>query len=392
VAFGSGGEDPRQHQRQPPVEYADFGGRRRFSERLGRRVPQRLRRPWLPALLLSCLVVAAVVVALQEAATGRGHRTELAPPISVISLGHPLLGIRNGWQLFGLEQASVVQVQLAQGRVITKALPPPIGEGPVSFIVGPHAVIVRPLDNVPGYLVPDSGLARPLTGILAGAGMLLPGPTASQEWDTAGSGDSLVLVGADGQATATRITLPNPDWPSQSAMSDGRGDVLIASDSGSQYDATPHSLRRIDILLSAVGPSEWLGMACVPGPCRNVVLNPLTGRQRALPGPPVHLLTWPWPAYPGTVAPDGRTAAVVADRGNGQVALEEMSLTTGVVTRLPVPVTEFTSSETMAWSPDSRWLFVVAANGRVLAVSTSTHRVQSLGVTLTRFSQLALRP
>jgi hypothetical protein len=83
---------------------------------------------------------------------------------------------------------------------------------------------------------------------------------------------------------------------------------------------------------------------------------------------------------------------VVADRGNGQVALEEMSLTTGVVTRLPVPVTEFTSSETMAWSPDSRWLFVVAANGKVLAVSTSTHRVQSLGVTLTRFSQLALRP
>ena len=343
-------------------------------------------------MLLSCLVVAAVVVALVQAGHARGHRAELAPPISVISLGHSLLGIRNGWQLFGLEQASVVQVQLAQGRVITKALPPPLGAGPVSFIVGPHAVIVRPLDNVPGYLVPDAGLAQPLTGILARAGMLLPGPTPSQEWDTAGSGHSLVLVGADGRATATRITLPNSNWPSQSAMADGRGDVLVASNSGSQYDATPHTLRRIDILLSAVGPSEWLGMACVPGRCRNVALNPVTGRQRALPGPAVHLLTWPWPAYPGTVAPDGKTAAVVADRGNGQVALEEISLSTGAVTRLPVPVTEYTSSQTMAWSPDSRWLFVVAANGKVLAVSTSTHRVQSLGVTLTRFSQLALRP
>jgi hypothetical protein len=343
-------------------------------------------------LLLSCLVVAAVVVAFQEAAHGRGHRAELAPPVSVVSLGHPLLGIREGWQLFGLEQSSVVQVQLAQGRVITKALPPPLGSGPVSFIVGPHAVIVRPLDDVRGYLVPDGGLAQPLTGILAGGGLLLPGPNPSQEWDSTGSGSSLVLVGADGQATATRITLPNPSWPSQSAMADGRGDVLVASNSGSQYDATPHSLRRIDILLSAVGPSQWLGMACVPGQCRNVVLDPVTGRQRALPGPAVHLLTWPWPAYPGTVAPDGKTAAVVADHGNGQVGLEEISLTTGVVTRLPVPVTEYTSSQTMAWSPDSRWLFVVAANGKVLAVSTSTHRVQSLGVTLTRFSQLALRP
>jgi hypothetical protein len=380
VAFGSGG-DPQQHPRQPPVEYVEFGGRRHRSWR------------WLSGLLLACLVIAALVVGLEQSGHGRGHHSPAQlPPISVLSLGHPVLGIRQGWQLFGLDQMAVVQIQLARGRVITKALPPAVGTGPVSFIVGPNAAIVRPLDNAPGYLVPDDGSVRPLTGLLASGGVLLPGPTPTQEWDTAGRADSLVLVGANGRATGTRITLPNPGWPSQSAMSDGRGNILIASDSGSQYDATAHSLRRIDILLSAVGPSEWLGMTCVPGHCRNVVLDPATGSKRTLPGPPVHLLTWPWPAYPGTVAPDGRTAAMVADRGNGRVGLEEIDLTTGTVTRLPIPVTEYTSSQTMAWSPDSRWLFVVEANGNVVAVSTSTHRVQSLGIRLTRFSQLVLRP
>ncbi len=233
----------------------------------------------------------------------------------------------------------------------------------MSFVVGPDAAIVRPLDNVPGYYIRDGDPAQPLTGILAKGGLLLPGPTSAQAWDSAGSANSLVLVGTDGQPTSTRITLPNPGWPSQSAMSDGRGDVLVASDSGSQYDAGPHFLRLVGVLLSAVGPTRWLAMDCPSGHCRNVVFNPKTGTERTLPGPPVHLLTWPWPAYPGSVAPDGQTAAVVADSGNGHVVLEELNLTTGTVTRLAVPVSENTSSQTMAWSPDSKWLFVAAANG-----------------------------
>ncbi len=372
MAFGSGdGGD----QQRGPVEYVEFGSRRRWT------------RGGLSWLLLACLIIAAVVIAIRHA--GRSGPPK-PPPVTVTFVRHPLLGISAGWDLFGLDKAGVVAIQFARGRITRTLLPPPEGSGPVSFIVGPHTAIVRPLDNVPGYLVPDGQPAKRLTGILAGGGLLLPGPAAGQEWDTAASPDSLVLVGPSGHATTTRITLPNPGWPSQSAMADGRGDVLVASDSGSQYDAGPHFLRQIGVLLSAVGPTDWLGMNCPSGRCKNVVLNPETGVQRTLPGPPVHLLTWPWPAYPGSVAPDGQTAAIVADSGNGRVVLEEISLATGAVTHLAVPITEDTSSQTMAWSPDSQWLFVAASDGLLLAISTRTHRIESLGVS-GAFTQLAMR-
>jgi hypothetical protein len=362
--------------RPQPVEYVDFGSPRR---------PGRRRVYWL---VLACLLVGAAVIAVRH--PGRARRP-VRPPVTVSDFGHPLLGIRQGWELFGLDSRTVVAIQLARGRVVRTALPPPIGDGPVSFVVGPRSAIVRPLDNAPGYLVPAGQPAQPLTGILARGSLLLPGPRAGQEWDNAGGSNSLVLVGADGRATHTRINLPNPGWPSQSAMADGRGDILVASDSGSQYDAGPHWLHPISALLSAVGPTRWLGMTCDSGNCRNVVLNPVTGSQRKLPGPALHLLTWPWPAFPGAVAPDGLAAAIVADHGNGQVALELINMVTGAVKPIPVPINQNTSSQTMAWSPDSKWLFVLNATGKLLAVNMLTGKVQSPGIPLPRLSQLTIR-
>jgi hypothetical protein len=367
---------PGQPQQQT-VEYADFGSPRR---------PGRRRLYWL---LLACLVIAATVVAVRHSGrTGRPVR----PPVSVTDFGRQLVGVAHGWELFGLAADSVVVIKLGQDRVIQTALPPALGSGPVSFIVGPRSAIVRPLDDVPGYLVPDSQPAQPLTGILARGGQLLPGPRPGEEWDTAGGSNSLVLIGANGRPTSTRITLPNRNWPSESAMSDGRGDVLIASDSsGTQYDAGPHWLRPVKVLLTAVGPTRWLGMTCHSGKCQNVVLNPVTGSQHKLPGAPLHLLTWPWPAFPGSVAPDGLTAAIVVDKGNGQVALEQISLVSGAVRPIAVPVNQNASSQTMAWSPNSQWLFVLAASGKVLAVNSRTGKVLSLRIPLPRLSQLTLR-
>jgi len=361
---------------QHPVEYVDFGS------------PRRPGRPRLYWLVLACLLVAATVIAVRH--SGR-TRPPARVPVAVTVFGHSLLGVRQGWELFGLDADSVVAIQLARGRVVKTALPPPVGSGPVSFIVGPRSAIVRPLDNAPGYLVPDSQPAQPLTGILARGGLLLPGPRPGQEWDTVGDSNSLVLVGSDGHTTSTRVKLPNPGWPSQAAMPDGRGEILVTSNSGSQYDAGPHRLRPIAALLSAVGPTRWLGMACDSGKCRNVVLDPVTGSQRRLPGPPLHQLTWPWPAFPGAVAPDGLSAAIVADHGSGQVELEQISLVSGAVKPIAVPINESASSQTMAWSPDSQWLFVLSASGRLLAVNARTGKVQSLGIPLPDFTQLTIR-
>jgi hypothetical protein len=368
---------PGGHPQQQPVEYVDFGSPRR---------PGRRRLYWL---LLACLLIAATVVAVRNSATT--HRPSQLP-VTITEVGHPLLGVRQPWELFGLGADSVVAIQLARGRVIRTALPPPEGSGPVSFIVGPRSAIVRPLDSVPGYLVPGSQPAQPLTGILARAGLLLPGPRPGQEWDTASGGNSLVLVGANGRPTRTRITLPMQGWPSESAMPDGRGYVLVASHSGNQYDAGPHWLRSVTTLMSAVGPTRWLGMTCDSGSCQNIVFNPATGSQRTLPGAPLPLLTWPWPAaFPGSVAPDGLTAAVVVGGGNGRVALEQISLVSGAVRPIAVPVNENSSSQMMAWSPNSQWLFVLAATGKLLAVNIRTGKVQSLGIPLPRLSQLTIR-
>ena len=374
---------PGNGARQQPVEYVDFGR------------PRRPGNPRLYWLLLACLLVAALVVAVRQ--SGRPGRP--APPPVAVTQIHPLLGISGSWQLIGLDSTGVVTIDFAQRQIIQTALPPPEGSGPVSFIVGPNSAIVRPLDDVPGYLVPDGQPPQRLTGILAHGGLLLPGPRPGQEWDTYGGGaNSLVLIGANGRPTSTRITLPNRGWPAESAMADGRGDVLVANVSGNRYDAGPHWLHRVTALLSAVGPSRWLGMTCKPdGSCQDVVLNPATGSQRTLPGPPLQLLSWPWPAYPGSVAPNGRIAAVVIDSGSAssdgdsQVRLEQISLATGAVRPIPVPVSQTASSQTMAWSPDSQWLFVLAATGKLLAVSMRTGKVQSLGVQLPGLSQLAIR-
>lgn len=80
---------------------------------------------------------------------------------------------------------------------------------------------------------------------------------------------------------------------------------------------------------------------------------------------------------------------VVASGDN--VALDFIDLSSGAASRIPVPVNQDSSSQTLVWSPDSQWLFVVSANGRLLAVSARSHRVESLGVPLPHFSQLAIR-
>jgi hypothetical protein len=385
VTFGSGDSDSRQHDR---VEYVEFGR------------PRERGPGWLTRLVLICLVIVAVVAVVgrsfhRHGTVAQPPQPRPLPPVRVVDVGHRLLGVTAGWELFGLDQTDVIAIQFAHGRIIRTALPPPVGSGPVSFLVGPRAAIIRPLDNAPGYLVPYGDQARPLTGTLAAGDLLLPGPRPSQEWVIGGSSgsSSLSLVTAFGRATSVHITLPASAWAVQSAMSDGRGGVLVSSiATGAQYDATPGTLRRVGAILAAVGPERWLGVRCGSARCRNVVINPATGAHRVLPGPALQLFTWPWPFEPGAVAPNGSAAAVVVRGGGDSVALDLVNLTSGATSRIPVPVNQNSSSQTLVWSPDSQWLFVLSADGKLLAVNARSHRVQSLGVSLPRFTQLAVSP
>jgi hypothetical protein len=252
---------------------------------------------------------------------------------------------------------------------------------------------------VPGYVVPDGKPARLLSGALAHAGILLPGPTSTQQWL---AGDYLSLVGPGGKAEPAHFGPAVPAEPQQNVVPDGRGDLVLVTTSGSVYDAGPGVLRPVNAMLLAVGSRNWLGVICTDGSCRNAVISVATGASRALPGTAVPTSSWQletlpggpwqWQPLPGLTAPDGSTAAlIVPGQGADQASLELVSLSSGAAVRVPVQVGNGSSSESMAWSPDSRWLFVITASGQLAAVKPGTGQVYELGLGLSGLSQIVIR-
>jgi len=68
-----------------------------------------------------------------------------------------------------------------------------------------------------------------------------------------------------------------------------------------------------------------------------------------------------------------------------------VDLTSGADRRLDVAVDVAWETDTIAWSPDGRWLFVVSNNGTVVPVEAATAQVYDLGVALPPITQLATR-
>ena len=99
----------------------------------------------------------------------------------------------------------------------------------------------------------------------------------------------------------------------------------------------------------------------------------------------------------GVISPDGATAAVLV--GSPQARIEIISLATGAAHALPLRIDLSEAGtgwawESMAWSPDSRWLFA-AAGGGLYAVSQRTGQVinlsHTLGPALPQLLQLSIR-
>ena len=66
------------------------------------------------------------------------------PPVVVTEMGHPLLGVTGGWELFGLGDEVVVRIQLALGRITRTAVAAVQSSGPVSFVAGADRAIIAP--------------------------------------------------------------------------------------------------------------------------------------------------------------------------------------------------------------------------------------------------------
>jgi hypothetical protein len=393
---------PLPGQPGPRREVLEFG-----SGRPGRR--------WVSRAVLACLVIAAAVTVVVRAG---GHQPRPAraaapppPPVRVTLAGHRLLGVTAGWELFARGPDDLLRIQLARGRITRTYVPSLDSASPdVSFVIGPREAVIRPADLVPGYIVPDGQQARLLTGPLAAGGPLVPGPAGPRAaWVTTGppTSPALSLVTLTGHRTGPVIRFPpgGPQVPAN-AVPDGRGDVLVSIGTFEVYDAGPGFDRPVPGTVIAVGPARWLVVACDPQyrHCRDEVISTAGGPPLIVPGPPTAQPFYggfSWPPT-GVISPDGRTAAVAQSvRDGAGLTVHLISLRTGVTRDLgvplgipgsDVPLAADLNAQSMAWSPDGRWLFVAARGGKLIAISTRTGRPQPLGVTLPPVDQLAIRP
>ncbi len=312
--------------------------------------------------------------------------TTVAPVVT--NVGRRLLGVTAGWELFGRGLDDVVRIQLAKGRIIRTAVPPLLSSGPVSFVVGPHRVLVNPLDLVPGYVVPDGRPARRLTGVLNRGGVVLPGPMPDEVWVQSGAGTqgTMTLVGLDGVRTSTTIRLPRDSALFPSA--DGAGYVIVTG-TGGVYDARPGGFTRITTgTVLAVGPTRWLTLECNGvHHCANVVIDRVGGTRHTLPGPAADAH-----AVEGVISPDGSTAAVIDLESAGRPELYLRDLRTGRQHRVSVRIDDMAlDGSNVAWSPDSRWLFVTSVGGRLGAVDARTRQVHTFGASLGPILALGIR-
>lgn len=309
------------------------------------------------------------------------------PPVVVSEVGHPLRWGAADWELFGRGAGVVVRIEPALGRVTRTVVPGLLSSGPVSFLATADGVLVRPLDRVPGYAIPDGRPARSLGGLLIGGGPLYPGPRPGQVWVPVDGGSPLrmVLAEVDGRPTGTRVDIPvNNAGP---VRPDGAGYLLVTG-TGGVYDARPSGLRRITTgALLAVGPTRWLTVDCDDRDrCVLVVTDRVSGAR--------HVLA-PSTSDPnvlsGVISPDGKTAAVLRNAPAGP-SLDLINLLTGAERPLPVHADQDGFNDgTLVWSPDSRTLFTVDAGGALLTVDAQTHRVRTVALQLPPLTQLAAR-
>jgi len=366
--------------------------------------PARVRpRRWLWPLLAAALVGGVVVQANRHPSapaaapsTRSSAFSEVAPapktsePVTVTQLGQSILGATGGWTLFGRGPGVLVRIVPATGQIDSTVVPSLQSGGPVSFVPAAGEAIIRSIDFVPGYVVPDGQPARRLPAGFGSGGPIFPGPDAGHLWVDSGDNEHpiLALTALDGSATGTVLRL-QAGHSSLEAVGDGAGYLLLTSSDG-VYRVQPGRVRRISSgSLVATGPTGWLVAECDQQQhCRQVLIDRSTGRRRILgPETPNGGSRAPW----GAISPDGRTAAVFDVGSDGYNTIELLDLRTGSLLATRLDLEETVNDGTIVWSPDSRWLFAVDRAGGVIAYAPGTGQIQSMPGPLPPLTQLAVR-
>ena len=187
-----------------------------------------------------------------------------------------------GWELFGRGPGVVVRIQFAGGRITRTAYPALLSGGPVTFVTDAEGALVRPIDLVPGYLIPDAKPAREAPGAVGAGGPAFPGPDPRHLWVPDGASDGrMVLVGTDGRRAGPSIGAPPQGSPVNTlllAIPDQAGYLLFPG-TGGAYDARPGGTSRVTTgTVLAAGPTRWLTAECSGrARCQPTVINRSTG-------------------------------------------------------------------------------------------------------------------
>jgi WD40-like Beta Propeller Repeat len=372
--------------------------------------PPRLPWPRWFTLAVALAVVATGVAALNHARSGPAAARVTAAPttsastsraapktsaratvlpspraVSVTRLSHPLLGATAGWELFGRDDGVLVRIQPAAGRITRTTIPDLQTGGPMYLVAGSDQVIIRPLDNEPGYLVPDGKPARqlPLRNL---NGPVFPGPASNQMWVGGDNDTRMALETLAGARLAGSIPLPQGS-SSFNATPDGAGYLLFPG-VGGVYDARPDGLRRITTgALLAVGPTGWLVTECdEQDHCHMVLIGRLDGSRRVL--NPVS----DGRDLRGVISPDGSTAAMVTLSQDGALGLCLLDLASGKRRVLEVALSQESFDGGVSFSPDGTWLFAITSAKTLAVINSRTGGVGTLGTPLPPLTQLVLRP
>jgi hypothetical protein len=357
---------------------------------------QRRTGRWLEWLALAGVVAALVVVpSLVQRGTVPAPNvperpigtTASATTTTVVpDLGPAILGVTDPWELFALGDNSLTVIQFAAGRISTTYFTPLPSTGPVFLVVGADRAVVKPLDAVPGYLVPDTGPVRKLPGLLSRAGPALPASDPNQVW--VGPDDNgpsvMTLTDLTGSRVLATASLP-AGAETVTAADDGAGYPLVRGVSGS-YVLGPGGPQCVTTgQVVAAGPSGWLADECdEQGRCTTVDIDRATGSRRMLP------LRLDGNGSPGVLSADGTFAAFVVGRQNGGTTLHLADLVTGTDHEVDVHPARG-SGRTVVWSPDGRWLLVVDDTGHLRAVDPRTRVVAALPGPVPLLRQLAIR-
>jgi hypothetical protein len=311
-----------------------------------------------------------------------------AAPQVTSEVKRQLLGIKAPWDLFGRAPGVVIRIDFARGIVTRTAVPTIQSSGPVSFVAGPQGAVIRPLDFVPGYLVPDGHFARRLPAALRGGGPVFPGPRPGQFWVYSFHGHpKLALISRNGHRTGATIRLTTAGLIELG--SDDRGYVLEVRTNG-VYDLRPGASRRVTTgHLLAIGPDRLLTLECATkNHCVNVLIDQGTGTREVL----TRQVDSDAKEPPGVISPDDAIAALPAPATASTFTLRLVDLVTGADTHIDVHLsTEGTFGSEVAWSPHHNWLFVATARGELVAVNARTGHTRRLRVAPPRIQQLFVR-